>query len=61
MKPSFTEQRDVPVTDRKFRQNDEHLVARDKEDVVMSAHNRKKEHEKRDDRSKFDDIHPSDR
>jgi hypothetical protein len=39
MKPSYDEQRkNAPATDRKFRENDEHLVARNKEDVALSPH-----------------------
>ena len=39
MKPSYTEQRkNPPRTDRKFREEDEHLLARDKEDVALSPH-----------------------
>ena len=39
MKPSYTEQRrNEPRTDRKFRAEDEHLIARDKEDVALSPH-----------------------
>jgi len=37
-KPSFTEQKNVPNTDRKFRADDQHLVAREKEDVALSPH-----------------------
>jgi len=39
MKPSYTEQRrNEPRTDRKLRAEDEHLVARDKQDVVSGNH-----------------------
>jgi hypothetical protein len=39
MKPSYDEQRKhAPATDRKFRSEDEHLLAREKEDVALSPH-----------------------
>jgi len=39
MKPSYDEQRtNPPATDRKFREDDEHLLARNKEDVSLSPH-----------------------
>ena len=39
MKPSWTnERRNEPVTDRKFRTEDEHLAAENKEEVAKSHH-----------------------
>jgi hypothetical protein len=38
MKPSFTGQRSVPSTDRKFRPTDEHLIEENKEDVDKINH-----------------------
>ena len=39
MKPSYDDERVNPsTTDRKFRQDDQHLLARDKEDVALSPH-----------------------
>lgn len=39
MKPSWDEQRrNEPRTDRKFRAEDEHLTAEDKEEVAKSHH-----------------------
>jgi hypothetical protein len=61
MKPSFTEQRDVPATDRKFRQDDEHLRARDKEDVALSPHGDKMAPRERQIDEDRDNIHPSKR
>lgn len=44
MKPSWDEQRrNEPRTDRKFRAEDEHLVAEDKEEVAKSHHGDKLE------------------
>jgi hypothetical protein len=38
MKPSFTGQRSVPATDRKFRPTDEHLIEESKEEVDKINH-----------------------
>lgn len=39
MKPSYNDERvNPPATDRKFRQDDEHLLARDKEEVALPPH-----------------------
>lgn len=39
MKPSYDDERINPsATDRKFREDDKHLLARDKEDVALSPH-----------------------
>ena len=43
MKPSFTNQKQVPATDRKFRPTDEHLIAEDKEEVNKINHGDKME------------------
>ena len=38
MKPSFDGQRSVPSTDQKFRPTDEHLIAKNKEELEKSEH-----------------------
>lgn len=44
MKPSYTEQRKhEPRTDRKFRPEDEHLIAEEKEEVAKGPHGDKLE------------------
>lgn len=47
MKPSFTNQRNIPMTDRKFHPTDEHLIEENKEEVVKINHGDKLEPEKR--------------
>ena len=39
MKPSFEGQRSVPSTDQKFRPKDEHLLAKNKEELDHSEKN----------------------
>lgn len=43
VKPSYTGQRLVPATDRKFRPTDEHLLEKNKEELDESAHGDKME------------------
>jgi hypothetical protein len=45
-KPSFYQQSDVPTTDKKFRPTDEHLIAKNKEEVVKDIHGDKLEPDK---------------
>ena len=54
MKPSFTNQKTVPATDRKFRPEDEHLIAEDKSEVNKINHGDKMEAVTRHDK----DNHP---
>jgi hypothetical protein len=56
VKPSFTDQKSVPATDRKFRPTDEHLIEENKEEVDKINHGDKMEPAPRQDRDKFAEI-----
>jgi hypothetical protein len=60
MKPSFTGQRSVPATDRKFRPTDEHLIEENKEEVDKINHGDKMETAPKQDRDKFAEIDRND-
>jgi len=60
MKPTYTGQRTVSNTDRKFRPQDEHLLEKNKEEVDRSEHGTKMAPEKRQNTDKFSEIDRTD-
>jgi hypothetical protein len=56
VKPSFTNQKSAPATDRKFRPTDEHVIEENKEDVDKINHGDKLEPEPEQHRDKFADM-----
>jgi hypothetical protein len=56
VKPSFTNQKSAPATDRKFRPTDEHVIEENKEDVDKINHGDKLEPEPEQHRDKFPDM-----
>jgi hypothetical protein len=56
VKPSFTDQKSVPATDRKFRPTDEHLIEENKEEVDKINHGDKMEPAPGQHKDKFADL-----
>lgn len=60
MKPTYTGQRTVSNTDRKFRPQDEHLLEKNKEELDQSEHGDKTAPDTRQNKAKFSEIDRTD-
>jgi|HubBroStandDraft_6_1064221.scaffolds.fasta_scaffold284658_1 hypothetical protein len=56
MKRSFDTHTNVPATDRKFRLEDEHLLAKNKEEVALNPHTLAPEHHDKHDHGEAQDA-----
>jgi hypothetical protein len=56
MKPSFNTHTNVPAPDRKFRPEDEHLLAKDKQEIALNPHTLAPEHHDKHDHGEAQDA-----